>query len=586
MKRFVSAGVWGVSLLLLCNLAPPARSQAAPPPPRPATVAATEDAQSADESAKQSGSSLPKSRQPQNIQKYLDYYLDMYGKHLKSPDWMARAMGVISLARLDAPQSTEKLMDVMRKDSEALVKVYAWEALHGRHTRLTAAQRAEWVKTAWQLFDKNLIRGEMRVAVVGLIEEGGPTDEGRQRFMRLFETTSSINPVDIRTIEAMGDMLARWKDPVLFQKMLDSMGVIHDAYRAEMILRQIPGAKAIPEAVKLRAESSQDIWSTAYKNWSAWFDKAGWKAIEPNQARPYTALSRIMPAGDRITDVNDSKWKRDLELKKFRLDQLDVGLALDTTASMDSALNWCKQDVVKMMRVFELVSHEPRIGITLYRDHGDKYVTKSFPLTSNAGALATALMAEDCGGGGDVPEAVFEALDEMVNKQRWSNSNKSKKVIVLLSDAPPQQNTLGQIETLVKDAAKRNFVFYTVKVQTYVDFSLKLPNYDKTLATFDRVAEWGGGKSIDVAFWNQTGAGRWLWTTTAIDDARSSRAILRDVLRCVLEDDYKDRVGPFVNVIIEFVEEFQKEQRQPFPKAGPTKSYYGPRENPQEKNRK
>jgi hypothetical protein len=402
--------------------------------------------------------------------------------------------------------------------------------------------------------------------------------------VRLFDTTNCINAADIRTLYAMGDLLGRWHDPVLMKRMIESMSVLNDAYRAEVILHRLD--PKVPEARKYIMESSDFMWASTRQTWSEWFAKSGWKkAVEPNQAKPYTTLSHIMPAGDVIRDTNDAKWKKDLELKKFRLDQLDVGIALDTTASMDGPLFWVKDDVVKMMRMFDLISREPRIGITLFRDFGDKYLTKSFPLTSNAEALKAALKNEGCAGGGDVPEADYEALDEVVNKQKWTAAPKAKKVVVLISDAPPHENSLGKIEALVTEAAaKRNFVFYTVKVRTskYVEDSLKLPNYDKGMTTFDKIASWGGGKSVWVQFWNQSASDRWQYASQPLDDDHSPRVIFRDVLRFVLEDGYKDRVDPFVNVLIEYIEDTKKETRLAFEKAPPSHPG-GPPADPQMK---
>jgi hypothetical protein len=204
-------------------------------------------------------------------------------------------------------------------------------------------------------------------------------------------------------------------------------------------------------------------------------------------------------------------------------------------------------------------------------------------LTDNADALAAALGSEGCAGGGDIPEAALEALDEVVNKQKWSGASKAKKVVILISDAPPQEKTLPQIEALVTEAAARkNVVFYAVKVRAskYVENVLKLPNYDKELTTFDRIAQWGGGKSVWVEFWNQSSSGRWQYASQPLNEEHSPRVIFRDVLKFVLEEGYKDRVDPFVNVLIEFIEEPLKEVRVAFDKAGPP-SPSGPPSDPQ-----
>ncbi|HUT62277.1 MAG TPA: vWA domain-containing protein [Phycisphaerae bacterium] len=524
----------------------------------------------------------PTSQRPEVIEKYLQYYFKMYGKHLKSGDWMARVMGIISLARIDDPRATEMLMDMMRKTGEKpIVQIYAWEALHGRQTRLAAEQRAEWVKTGLRFFESNWLRGDLRLPIVGLIEEGGPTTRNKARFAALFAMTNSYNPSDIRTLWAMGDLLARWRNKRLLKGLIESMSDLNSAYRAELILRRI--TTSIPHSHTLYRQSSSTMWGTTQRRWADWFLKQQFSEVEPNQGPMYQGLSAIMPHGEKIVDTADPKWRKDLELRRFRLDQLDVGIALDTTASMARPLEWVKRDVVKMMRMFALISREPRIGVTLYRDYGDRYVVKNIPLSGDAGKLSAALRPETYRGGGDIPEAVLEALVAMIRHQPWSTGTNAKRIIVLVSDAPPQQKTLEDIEGLCKWASrKKGFRIHTVKVRTsrYIERVLHLPNYDPQLTTFDKIAEWGQGKSMWVQFWVQSAIGRWRTTANPPNDEESQRVLFREVLRSALEEGYRDRVNAFVDILLEYVEEPLKETRIAFGPAG-RGGGGGPPTNPQ-----
>jgi len=510
------------------------------------------------------------SKTPEAIEKFTRYYLDMYGKHLRSQDWMARAMAVISLARIDDPRATERLMLVMRTDKEAIVRIYAWEALHARQDRLTGEQRALWINTAYRMAEKGQLRGDLRVGLVGLIEERGPTAENKRLIKRIFAETDSINPSDIRTLWAVGDTLKRWRSGTLIRWLIERMKVLDDAYRAELVLQRVH--EGIESHAKLRMESSEVMWGTTYRRWAKWFKAQDFKEVRVCDCRPYTGHGEIMPPGEVIADTAAPKWRQDLELPRFHLDQLDVGLALDTTASMRRPLEWIKRDVVKMMRAFELISREPRIGVTLYRDQGDEYVTRTIPLTDNAKALQARLVPERPKGGGDVPEAVYEALVEMVRHQKWSPSERARKVIVVMSDAPPKENSLDRIQALVAEAVKRGFTFHTIKVRTskYIERVMKLPNYDKEMTTFDRIARWGDGTSTWVQFWAQSQNNpRWQDTASPVDGNTAERVILRQVLRAVLEKGYQNRVDPFIGVLLEYVEQPLKETRRPFPRATP-----------------
>ena len=517
------------------------------------------------------GQPLRFSQTPEAIEKFLRFYLQTYDKHLKNQDWIARAMTVVGLAMIDDKRTTNKLIGVMEEDQTPIVRLYAWEALHGRQSRLDPQHRALWKKRAFEYAEKNLLRGDMRLGLVGLVEEGGPTPRNKKWIMHIFQTTNSINPSDIRTLWALGDTIRRWQSGALVRWLIEQMQVLDDAYRAELVLRRLT-SEDVPYHSVLRLESSKVMWETTNLRWAKWYTEQTFQEVSPSDCPRYAGRSEIMPPGEKITDTADPRWRRDLEMRRFHLDQMDVGLALDTTGSMSRPLEWIKRDVVKMMRAFELISREPRIGVTLYRDEGDAYVTRNIPLTESAADLKKRLAPERPKGGGDIPEAVLEALVSMVLHQKWSPSAKATKIIVIMSDAPPKEDSLGKIEKLVTAAAKHGFSFHTIKVRTskYIERILKLPNYDKQLATFDRIAAWGKGTSEWVAFWTQSQINpRWKGTAQPTEGNMAERVILRQVLRAALDDSYRERVDPFIGLLLEYVEEPLKETRNPFPKVTP-----------------
>lgn len=498
------------------------------------------------------------------------YYLDMFQKHLQSKDWMARAMGVISLAQIDDPRTTAKLVGIMTDDRELIVRIYVWEAVHGRQAKLDDMQRQIWKVAGYRMADKGELRGDLRLAIVGLIEEDGPTGESKARLKRIFAETSSLNPSDARTLFAVGDTVKRWQSADMARWLIEQMKVLDNAYRAEMVLQRL--CKTIPSHGMLRMESSDVMWGTTYQRWVKWLDEQKYKEIAPKDAQRYTGRSTIMPPGEKITDTADPKWRKDLELTRFRLDQLDVGFAVDSTASMGATLEWIKHDVFRMMRTFELISREPRIGVTLYRDQGDAYVTRNIPFSGSAKAIQEQLKNEQPKGGGDVPEDVLSALVALIGHQQWSPAPGAKKVIVVLSDAPPKQDSLERIKEVATKAVDQGFLIHAIKIRTskYIERVMKLPNYDPELTTFDHLAKWGQGSSTWVEFWGRTSSNpRWLGVAHAIDGNSAERVIFREVLRSVLEKGYRDRVDPFIGVLLEYVEEPMKETREPFPKATP-----------------
>jgi len=295
--------------------------------------------------------------------------------------------------------------------------------------------------------------------------------------------------------------------------------------------------------------------------WSRWYNRQKLRSAKPGSLRAYRGTSEMIPPAE-VLDPNNDKWRKDLELPRLHLEQLDVTFVVDSTGSMKPVVNWIQRDVRRMLWGFALLSREPRIGVTFYRDHGDAYVTKIHPMTGNGAALSRAIRTATAAGGGDVPEAVLDALSAAVLKQRWSRSDKALKVIVLVGDAPPHKKDMSKIEKLVKAAAGKGFVFYCIKART--------EHGGKDLSSFDKIARWGKGKSFRVDFSDadrqrdiyegapgvQVATKGWSGSQT-----RPDRVILREVMAKILTKDYRDRVKPFTKVLLEYLETPVPERR-------------------------
>jgi len=161
-------------------------------------------------SAPASRPKLKRSQTPAAIERTREYFLRMYAKHLKTGDPLARAMAVISLAMLDDPEATARLLEVTKTDGATIVRIYAWSALHARLDRITEAQHAEWVKVWLELARKGYLRGDLRLGLIGILKMGGPTPINKTVFKNLFMQTNAKAPCDIRTLRAMSDLLVEW----------------------------------------------------------------------------------------------------------------------------------------------------------------------------------------------------------------------------------------------------------------------------------------------------------------------------------------------------------------------------------------
>jgi len=122
-------------------------------------------------------------------------------------------------------------------------------------------------------------------------------------------------------------------------------------------------------------------------------------------------------------------------------DALDLVLAIDTTGSMGDEIAYLQSELDGILARLRRESGnlDLRIGLILYRDEGDAYVTRAFPLSADAGLMRARLFEQSAGGGGDMPEAMDRALLE-AERMQWRPQ--AAKAMLLIGDAPPHREAL------------------------------------------------------------------------------------------------------------------------------------------------
>jgi hypothetical protein len=116
---------------------------------------------------------------------------------------------------------------------------------------------------------------------------------------------------------------------------------------------------------------------------------------------------------------------------------LDLVIALDTTGSMRDELRDLQTSLLGIMRILYRLSPSLSIGVIAYKDYGQPYVTRSFPLSGieerTLSAAVDFLDTLRAAGGGDNPEAVDAALEEAF-AMPWRD-NVQRRILVI-GDAP------------------------------------------------------------------------------------------------------------------------------------------------------
>ena len=125
----------------------------------------------------------------------------------------------------------------------------------------------------------------------------------------------------------------------------------------------------------------------------------------------------------------------------------EVVFVLDTTGSMSGLIEGAKQKIWSIAGgVIQRTGGKVRIGLVPYRDRGDAYVTRLFPLTNNLDQVYSDLQGFRADGGGDSPESVNQALHEAVTEIAWSDSPRVLRTIFLVGDCPPHMDYADDVK--------------------------------------------------------------------------------------------------------------------------------------------
>lgn len=128
--------------------------------------------------------------------------------------------------------------------------------------------------------------------------------------------------------------------------------------------------------------------------------------------------------------------------------KIEVVFCLDTTGSMGGLIQGAKDKIWSISN--QIAGGKPapdlKIGLVAYRDRGDAYVTKIIDLTDDLDAIHAKLREFQAQGGGDGPESVNQALDDAVNKIKWSTDKKTLRILFLVGDAPPHMDYADDVK--------------------------------------------------------------------------------------------------------------------------------------------
>ena len=135
-----------------------------------------------------------------------------------------------------------------------------------------------------------------------------------------------------------------------------------------------------------------------------------------------------------------------------RIPDLDLVLVMDTTGSMHREIAAVQRSLLGMVKVLKRLAPSLRVGFVAFKDSGERYLTRSFPLRSmdrKGIRLLRGFVGDlEASGGGDYAEPVGRALLE-ATRMSWRDNAQGR--IVLVGDAPDSRANRSIVYTIADD---------------------------------------------------------------------------------------------------------------------------------------
>lgn len=144
---------------------------------------------------------------------------------------------------------------------------------------------------------------------------------------------------------------------------------------------------------------------------------------------PVSELKNFMPTLSAILDT-------------VKGSEVDLVLCIDATGSMEPYQPFVRKEIVPLFQKFLQKHPAARFAFVQYRDYYEQFVYQLSPFTSDFSILQTAMNHYRPLGGGDIPEAVDEALYAALSQLKWQSP---RRLIILVGDAPPHPLPRGKI---------------------------------------------------------------------------------------------------------------------------------------------
>jgi hypothetical protein len=150
---------------------------------------------------------------------------------------------------------------------------------------------------------------------------------------------------------------------------------------------------------------------------------------------------------------------------------LDLVFVVDATGSMGDELAWLTRDLQSIVTAATRGAGDVdiRYGLVVYRDQGDEYVVRAWPMMDGAGAMRRALADQEAAGGGDYPEAAADAMAAAAGLS-WRRGQ-GERLLFHIADAPPHDADAGRYLAAARQLAGDNVQIFGLGASGVADAS-------------------------------------------------------------------------------------------------------------------
>lgn len=227
--------------------------------------------------------------------------------------------------------------------------------------------------------------------------------------------------------------------------------------RTAVTVKDSSGRALSNAAVNLLDEEGKVLWSgvSDHEGNAYLFAPDGVKptAVEVTMGEITHKQELVLKEAGQQTEINTQNNTVEVVLgaENKTFPKTEIMFVVDTTGSMGDELMFLQTEFTAIAEAAG--SGDTRYSINFYRDEGDEYTTKRYPFSSDIPEIQKKLNSESAEGGGDLPEAVAEILDETIRDGGWSQD--SVKLMFLIFDAPPHDDKQQVLEQAVRKAAQQ-----------------------------------------------------------------------------------------------------------------------------------